>query len=255
MKKIVSMIVTFCMLLGLFVLPVSAADELSVQQNIQDEIEAFDVAELPYEDVHSEDWFYDYVGAMYESELMTGLTETTFGPNETLARAQFAVIVYRFVGGDNTFGDAIAQNPDEFPNNFPDVAEGEWYTNAIKFAAAAGIVTGYTDTGLFGTGDQINREQMAVMMFRLAKFLNEMTEEGAPEAELPYDMAVSADFSSFADAASVSEYAQDAMKWVVGQAIISGKDNETRLDPQGAATRAECATIFTRFIVGGNWES
>lgn len=47
MKKIVSMIVTFCMLLGLFVLPVSAADELSVQQNIQDEIEAFDVAELP----------------------------------------------------------------------------------------------------------------------------------------------------------------------------------------------------------------
>lgn len=63
-----------------------------------------------------------------------------------------------------------------------------------------------------------------------------------------YDTGNKADFDSFTDAAKVNGFAKDAMKWAVGNEIITGKDNETVLDPQGNATRAECATIIMRFM-------
>ena len=63
-----------------------------------------------------------------------------------------------------------------------------------------------------------------------------------------YDTSMRADFSKFSDASKVSGFADEAMQWAVGNGIISGKDNGTILDPQGDATRAECATIIMRFI-------
>lgn len=244
MKKIVSTIVTFCMLFGLFALPANAAKEATARQAV---IECFETERgtNPYVDVHPNEWFYEYVLAMYASDLMTGLSKDTFGPYVILARAQFAVIVYRFMGGDAVWQSTIEQNPEAFPNRFADVEEEQWYTNAVKFAAAAGIVTGYTDSGLFGTGDEINREQMAVMMYRLAEFINKEQQDET----LSYDLSTKAELTGYADYKSVNEFAERAMEWVVSQGIITGKDYETRLDPQGSATRAECATIVTRFIL------
>lgn len=97
------------------------------------------------------------------------------------------------------------------------------------------VVTGYSDTGKFGPADKINREQMAVMMYRYANYKK-------------YDTSQKADFSKFVDAAKVSAFAEEAMQWAVGNGIITGKDNGIRLDPQGNATRAECAAIIQRFI-------
>ncbi|WP_415967079.1 S-layer homology domain-containing protein [Faecalitalea cylindroides] len=179
----------------------------------------------PFNDLRESDWFHDYVKYVYENSLMTGLNETTFGPYENLARAQFAVILHRMNG----------QPSIEYTNKFPDVAAGQWYTDAILWANDIGVVTGYSNTGLFGTGDQINREQMAVMMYRYAQYKG-------------YDTSASADFSKFNDAVYVNDFAKDAMSWAVGTGIITGKDNETRLDPQGSATRAECATIIMRYM-------
>lgn len=98
-----------------------------------------------------------------------------------------------------------------------------------------GVVNGYSNTGKFGPADNINREQMAVMMYRYAQFLGKDTSE-------------SADYGRFSDGTAVNEFAKQAMSWVVGTGIISGKDNGTRLDPQGNANRAECATIIMRFL-------
>ena len=176
-------------------------------------------------DVTLQNWFHDSVKYVYENSLMTGLNETTFGPYENLARAQFAVILHRMNG----------QPSIEYTNKFPDVVAGQWYTDAILWANDIGVVTGYSNTGLFGTGDQINREQMAVMMYRYAQYKG-------------YDTSASADFSKFNDAVYVNDFAKDAMSWAVGTGIITGKDNETRLDPLGSATRAECATIIMRFM-------
>ena len=180
---------------------------------------------LPFHDVGSIDWFYESVRYVYDNELMTGLNETTFGPYENLARAQFAVILHRMNG-----------SPDmEYTNKFPDVADNQWYTDAILWASDIGVVTGYEDTGKFGPGDNINREQMAVMMYRYANYLG-------------YDTSARADISKYTDAGNVNEFSKEAMSWAVGEGIITGKYNETQLDPQGNASRAECATIIMRFI-------
>lgn len=178
-----------------------------------------------FTDINDTDWFYESVKYVYDNGLMTGLNETTFGPYENLARAQFAVILHRMNDEPSI----------EYTNKFPDVANEQWYTDAILWASDIGVVTGYSDTGNFGPGDNINREQMAVMMYRYANYLG-------------YDTSASADFSKFKDAKNVNEFAKEAMTWAVGAGIITGKDNETRLDPQGSASRAECATIIMRFM-------
>ena len=118
---------------------------------------------------------------------------------------------------------------------FVDVAEGDWYTDAVIWANKKGIITGYTDTGLFGPGDDITREQLVVMMYRYQKSISDVKAE-------------SVDLSDFKDGAKVSAFAKEAMEWAVGTGVISGKDNGTVLDPQGTATRAECATIIIRML-------
>ena len=65
---------------------------------------------------------------------------------------------------------------------------------------------------------------------------------------LGYNTSQRADYSRFSDAYRVNSFAWEAMQWAVGTGIITGKDNGTRLDPQGNASRAECATIITRFL-------
>ena len=181
---------------------------------------------LPFTDVPYEgEWYSNAVKYVYDNQIMTGLTETTFGPYETLARAQFAVIIHRMSGSPEV----------EYKNTFPDVEKGTWYTNAVLWANKNEIITGYGHNGMFGPADLITREQMAVIMYRYAKAQG-------------YNVSQKADFSKFKDAGSVSGFAEEAMKWAVGMGIISGKDEGTRIDPQGYAARAECAVIIDRFM-------
>lgn len=183
----------------------------------------------PFVDVDMEtgDWYYNAVYYNYDREIMNGVDLDHFEPLSNLARAQFAIILHNIEGKPST-----AYEP-----KFKDVADGEWYTEAIMWASSNKIVTGYTDgSERFGWGDNILREQMAVMMHRYAEnFKN-------------YNVSDTADFDRFEDAQSVSAYAEEAMKWAVGTGIITGKDNGTRLDPQGYASRAECAIIIQRFL-------
>lgn len=180
---------------------------------------------LPYEDVSKDAWYYDNVYYNYFAGTMKGVKDTLFAPGENLARAQFAIILYRMNGEPQvTYND-----------RFPDVLESDWYAQAVLWAASTEVVKGYENTGMFGPSDYINREQMAVMMYRYAKYRG-------------YDISVKADYDKFTDASDVNEFAEEAMSWAVGNKIITGKDNGTRLDPQGKATRAECAAIIQRFI-------
>ena len=184
-----------------------------------------DPVELPFVDVAEDAWYYDAVYYNYVVQTMTGKDDTHFAPDEALARAQFAMILYRMNDTPNV----------EYKATFPDVADNVWYTDAILWAADTGVVTGYSDSGKFGPSDRINREQMAVMMYRYAKYKE-------------YESDAPADITGYADAGRVSAFAKEAMEWAVGNGIISGKDGGTVLDPQGNATRAECATIIMRFL-------
>lgn len=184
-----------------------------------------DYGEVPFDDIpqYGGVWYYDAVKYVHHNWLMTGLSDTMFGPGESLARAQFATILYR-----------MNEEPQvDYEARFKDVKNGMWYTSPILWAAKEGVVTGY-ENGNFGPADRITREQMAVMMYRYANAKG-------------YDTEYKADFSRYQDSVYVSSFAQDAMCWAVGNGIITGTDHGTRLNPQGYANRAECATIIMRF--------
>ena len=179
---------------------------------------------LSYTDVSEADWFFEAVTYTYQEELMTGLDASHFGPYGSLSRAQFALILYRMQGEPEVY----------IKNSFGDITGGEWYGPAVLWAAEAGVVTGYLD-GNFGPADLITREQMAVMMYRYAKYLDR-------------NVDARADVHTFKDGADVSSYAKDAMSWVVGEGIITGKENGTKIDPLGNTARAEAAAIIQRFF-------
>lgn len=182
-------------------------------------------SELPYTDVDKEDWFYSYVVYVYQKGLMSGFDETTFGPDELLTRGQFASILYRVHGAPE-----ISYSP-----IFQDVPDGQWFTKAVLWANSVGVAAGYESTGLFGTNDNISREQLVVMMYRYAQYRG-------------YDTSKAADLDKYQDMSSVSGYAVEAMKWATANGIISGKGDGSILDPQGNASRAECATIIVQFV-------
>lgn len=178
--------------------------------------------EFPFTDVKKDAWYYSQVKSVYRSGLMTGKDSVTFAPDEELARAQFALILYRMEGEPE-----VASTEPAFPD-----AEAGWYKNAVIWASENSIITGYSDTGLFGPADPINREQMATIMFRYAKHKG-------------WDINQQENISTFPDASRVNPFAKDAVSWAVANKIISG--NNGNLDPQGSAVRAQAATIISRF--------
>ena len=95
-------------------------------------------ADLPFADVGPDTWFNSYVANVYEKGIMTGLSETSFGALDNLARAQFALILYRM-------NDEPAVT---FEQKFHDVAANIWYTDAVLWASDEGVVTGYSNGNL-----------------------------------------------------------------------------------------------------------
>ena len=178
---------------------------------------------LPFTDVTAADWFYNDVVYVYENGLMNGMTATTFGPYGNTTRGQIVTILWRLEGQPAVSGACP----------FTDVAVGSYYEQAITWAAANGIVTGY-DATTFGPDDQITREQMAAILYRYA-----MGKQLASPA-LVDNLAV------FTDAANVSAYAVEAMNWAVSQGLINGMGDGT-VAPQGQAIRAQAAAILHRF--------
>lgn len=177
-----------------------------------------------FKDIDEGDWFIPYVQNIYDAKIMTGITPDTFAPNGELSRAQLAVILYRLEGKPKV----------EFQELYPDVADGQFYSEAVVWATENDIINGYQDVGLFRPGRKISREEFAAMMYRYAKFKG-------------YDVTFSKDkIQAFPDVDMVTEFAEDALAWTVDHDIIKGDNGN--LSPQGDASRAQSATIMDRFI-------
>lgn len=177
---------------------------------------------MPYLDVEEDSWYYDAVKYVYYKGIMTGLNETTFGPAETLSRAQIAVMLYRLKGAES-----VAYN-----DRFADVPADTWFTDAVLWAADNDIANGYPDTCLFGVEDAVTREQAVTMMYRYA----------VPGGEDNSDV----DLGAYTDGDSVSDFAKEAMQWAIANEIIQGSDGN--LNPQNCMNRAEAATVMMRFM-------
>lgn len=181
--------------------------------------------ELPFTDVPEGAWYEDAAAYVYEHGLMAGTSATTFAPDATTSRSMIATILWRMAGSPVV----------NYAMDYTDVAQGQWYSEAIRWAASEGIVGGYGN-GLFGTNDPITREQFAAMLYRFAQ------EQG-------YDVSIgeNTNILSYTDVADLSEYAISAMQWAVGAGIINGTGDGSTLSPHGQATRAQAAVMLMRF--------
>lgn len=180
---------------------------------------------LPFTDIADNAWYADAVRYVYKHGLMAGTSATTFAPDVTTSRAMIATILWRMAGSPVV----------NYAMTYTDVAQGQWYSEAVRWATSEGIVGGYGN-GLFGTNDPITREQFAAMLYRFAQ------EQG-------YDVSIgeNTNILSYTDVADLSEYAISAMQWAVGAGIINGTGDGSTLTPQGQATRAQAAVMLTRF--------
>lgn len=179
---------------------------------------------LPFTDVKSGNWFYDAVKYAYAQGLMTGTSATTFAPNGTMNRAMIVTVLYRLEKSPAVTG----------ASKFTDVPAGQWYSDAVAWAAANKIVNGYDET-TFGPMNAVTREQMAAILFRYEQV------KGLENVTLEENL------NRFPDQNKISAYAIPALQWAVGQKIINGNADGT-LDPTGTATRAQVAQIFTNLL-------
>lgn len=176
-----------------------------------------------YADVAEGAWYFDAVKAMGEQGYMTGVTDTEFAPSADMTRAMLVTLFYRIEGSPAVSAAAP----------FEDVKSGQWYSDAVAWAAAKGLVTGY-DEKTFGIADSITREQMAALLQRYAAWKGE-------------DIASDQSLDSFADRDSISAWAADAVKWCVERGLIRGL-TDTIFGPQGTASRAQVAVLLDRYL-------
>lgn len=176
---------------------------------------------MPFTDVASGAWYYDAVSFVYKRGLMSGTGDNLFSPNVTTSRGMIVTILYRLDG-----------SPSASSAGFTDVTSGQWYTDAVNWAAANDIVAGYGN-GLFGPNDTVTREQMAVILYRYAQYKG-------------YDTSASNSLNGYTDVGGVSSWALTAMQWANAEGLINGTSSTT-LSPTSGATRAEVAQILMRF--------
>ena len=172
-----------------------------------------------------EHWAHEGIDYAVENGLMKGVADGKFNPGGTLTRAELVTILYREAGSPEV----------EYKGIFEDVADDQWYTDAVEWAATNKIVNGVGDGTNFAPSDTITREQIATILYRYS---------GEPE--------VKGDLKAFPDANKVSSFATVAMAWAVENKIITGAsvNDVTYLKPLDSATREQIASIIMRYLEG-----
>ena len=178
--------------------------------------------DFPFTDVSNKQWYYGVINEAYQLGLMTGATETLFKPNANMNRGMVAIVFHRMEGSKQV----------EYSKVFPDVANKQYYTTSVLWAKQAGVINGYTN-GTFKPLRNVSREEMATMIYNFARYKG-------------LDMSASKDITYFDDYNKITPYARVTLQWAVEKGLMSGKDNGTRLDPLGTATRAECSKMLVQ---------
>ena len=206
MKKITALIAALLVVFTAF--PFYAADNAGV---------------AGFKDVTENKWYAEAVAYVAENGLMTGTSETAFGPSVTLTRAMTVQILAQIAGADLTTYTKT---------DFVDVPEGKWYTSSVAWASENGIAEGISDD-TFGYKNPVTREQLALMIYKFAAKYEIINKFSTPTENA----------DGFADADKIHGWAKEGVDWAVKYGMISGM-GDNMLDPRGTATRAQAAQIF-----------
>ncbi len=173
---------------------------------------------IPFTDLADYSWATRMICDLAANGVVSGKTDTLYAPGDNVTRAEYASLLVR----------AMKLSANSAGKEFTDVAQGEWYYNAVKTASALGIVSGYED-GSFRPNSSITREEMAIMTLRAAE---------AVGRNIPAKTTV-----SFSDADQISGYAKDAVNKLAAAQIINGM-GDNNFAPQQTANRAQAAVII-----------
>lgn len=178
-----------------------------------------------FTDVSRSDWYYQFVDYVTSKGYFNGTSETTFAPAENMTRAMFVTVLFRFDGakGDRT------------QSAFTDVAPGQWYTDAINWAAANRIVDGVGD-GKFAPNDPITRAQMCTMIERYLALYKKAWKVTLPET---------GSVSVMVDENAIPAYALAAVKQCQRHGLVNGFEDGT-FRPNELSTRAQVAAVIYR---------
>lgn len=203
-KKLLSLVLAFVMVMGMFPATVSATNEAG-----------------RFADVRDSDWYADAVRYVSDNGLMVGVDENHFAPGGLTTRGMVVTVLHRMEGEPSAEG-----------TGFTDVESGMWYTEAVLWAQANGIVEGFGD-GTFQPNASMTREQMMAVFYRYSQYKG-------------YDVSDTMSLGVFTDSIKIQSYAQDAMAWAVAVGLIQGFPDGT-IRPQADSNRAQLATVLMRF--------
>ncbi len=180
---------------------------------------------ISFTDVPEGHWAYEHIMNLAEKGILNGRAENIFAPEDTITRAEFAVILAKMSGDDLSGHSATA---------FDDVKNDDWFMQYVSWANENGIAMGYDK--MFNPGSQISRQDMAVMLVR---YMNHMGKELGKGQSKPV----------FADDAEIGSYAREAVYYMAESGIISGRGNNI-FTPKLPATRAEAAKMINSMLAG-----
>lgn len=176
-----------------------------------------------FSDLNAEQWYHDGIHYALESGLMNGMGGDRFEPNTVASRAMVVTLLWRQEGTPAP----------GYLKSFDDVDDGKWYADAVRWAAAEGIVNGYSDR-VFAPEDLITREQLVTVLYRYAKYAGGMVNFGD-----------TAGLSAFKDSGEISSWAADAFAWAYDNGLVNGVSSD-ELSPGSGATRAQLAQLLLR---------
>lgn len=176
-----------------------------------------------FTDVNVTAWYHDGVHFCVENGIIKGVSDIKFDTTGNITRAQIVTMLWRLDG----------EKYANYAMIFEDVPADTWYTEAVRWAAAEKIVSGY-DAEHFGPTDPITREQLATILYNYAKSKGQGFTSGWMF------------LLDFVDRSDISSWADEAVHWCSMKGVVAGKDGKV-FDPQGTATRAEAASMVQRF--------
>lgn len=185
-----------------------------------------------FTDVSRSDWYYQFVDYVTSKGYFNGVADKTFAPAENMTRAMFVTVLFRFDGAKG----------DRSQSAFTDVAPGEWYTDAINWAAANRIVDG-VGNGKFAPNDPITRAQMCTMIERYLALYKKAWKVTLPET---------GSVSVMVDENAIPAYALAAVKQCQRHGLVNGFEDGT-FRPNELSTRAQVAAVIYRmsYLVQG----
>ncbi|MBR7032287.1 MAG: S-layer homology domain-containing protein, partial [Clostridia bacterium] len=210
-KRILGVILAVIMTVGMVVSAIPAVSAAS--------------GKMPFTDVKEGQWFHDAIRFVWERDLMNGMTDTTFGPNQSMTRAQIVMILSR-MSGDNVKGMSSQLK-------FTDVKKSAWYADAIGWAVKNGIATGMSDTK-FQPDSPVLRQEFAAFFVRYMNYKGiTLPDEGEAKA--------------FPDQSKFPAWAKDHIATLQKAGLVKG-DDKGNYNPKNKMTRAEIATVTMRFV-------